>query len=160
MRPGLAVLLGFSLTMEEFKQEKQFLPFAEIACSCYQKYLWYSLKLCFIYVVTDGSQDIKANISKHKTPSFQAESKNPSTFPRNFLGIANIYSCTYLFEHLISKWVEMVQCVSRKTLKLISWCNVMSRSGHECKNILSVGRLLIDIDCLLCLSSNYSPYKL
>ena len=63
----------------------------------------------------------------------------------------------YLFEHLISKWVEMVQCVSRKTLKLISWCNVMSRSGHECKNILSVGRLLIDIDCLLCLSFNYPP---
>ena len=74
---------------------------------------------------------------------------------RNFLGIANIFMC--LFEHFISKWVEMVQCVSRKTLKLISWCNVMSRSGHECKNILSVGRLLIDIECLLCLSFNYPP---
>lgn len=45
--------------------------------------------------------------------------------PRNFLAIANIFM--YLFEHFISKWVEMVQCVSRKTLKLISWCNVMSK---------------------------------
>ena len=50
MRPGLAVLLGFSLTMEEFK------PFAEIACSCYQKYLCYSLSYVSNMWVADDSQ--------------------------------------------------------------------------------------------------------
>ena len=67
MRPGLAVLLGFSVTMEEFKQEKQFLPFAEIACSCYQKYLCYSLSYVSNMWVADDSQDIKANISYKTT---------------------------------------------------------------------------------------------
>ena len=67
MRPGLAVLLGFSLTMEEFK------PFAEIACSCYQKYLCYSLSYVSNMWVADDSQEKKANISYIRHPPFNEQ---------------------------------------------------------------------------------------
>ena len=67
-----------------------------------------------------------------------------------------IYSCTYLNILFLNGWRWYSVFLGKPWSSfhgVMSW----ARSGHECKNILSVGRLLIDIDCLLCLSFNYPP---